>query len=1025
MFAPIAQALAKVLQRFLVPTKMQAVLHKESISGGAAIDPAPAEGVVAILTAPDLALRGGVSAASKVKPHTTAYIEVLAVNKEVVLKQTSLQPWFLRSVTPVITGKVKSTTQKLMGKGLAQGRVLVPAGIWTSRATGESYHVVATIAASLRNDGAALSLKDINDAEVRPVACLVLAKVLAHLSGYSTVEDLTPLLDGSGDYATGALLAKQLHPPEVSGGKCTMTRQEALQQCRSVETKAEEALRKSAAQAAEGGDQPLSTKLEEWAGQITTTDLKDVPNDLLTRMPAFDDPKLLFILFSFTAQLTKTDAFEPPMQPSTTLQPQCFDDLLEPDTYGDLPDLELVEDSNSDFYDDLWSGDFNAQQLAKRRPQTVCWGLERTTRLARGIIWDVSGSRPTPVDFSSTPQSKIRLDLWLDRFADCEDQQLVSHLKHGVCSMADQDFTAMIAPPLLSMAEGLHSIEQEIDRLVEQGYLREHSCCPTWPVLAVPNGAVPKKGSEVWRRISDHGHPHTKMVTDALRPVVPPNKLLKWKLKLPRELNPMHQDVAVDISILRYKGDLLGWSLVQFSDDMRDWFYQVRQHASQYWRSTFIFKRKNATRISYFQEVVMGMGYAHTSNIAQRFSITILILWYEEFERLDSEFLEQECATNSTLSAMLAHRASIPAHKTQQRQDRLHTGHFFTDDFTALILEPPHHSRLSTAITAWHVVTTKYNILTAVPRKRSVGASIPWTGIIFIACLGLLVLPQEKVLRIVAWLTEAMAGTIVFRDYEKVAGLISFARFALNLPKGALNKIFSPMQRGAEKDQGAAQRIRNTKDRVKVWELWTQRVLSAHGAPANWAIENPPDTLGPSHRVVVWHQDAAIEGTEYPALGAYAHGMYWIMPLERWMLEVLTIAPLELLANLGSLIIFGGPMSAPSDLAKYSIPIQSDSLTSTWRLQSQHGKSEVMSFIHNILVTRQEYEQLQTALCIGQVYREGNPLADNLSRGDMNLFFHTCRLLGVKPRRLQVPAIFQLLVQKTCEHAKQRPAAVL
>jgi hypothetical protein len=286
-------------------------------------------------------------------------------------------------------------------------------------------------------------------------------------------------------------------------------------------------------------------------------------------------------------------------------------------------------------------------------------------------------------------------------------------------------------------------------------------------------------------------------------------------------------------------------------------------------------------------------------------------------------------------------------------------------------------------------------------------------------------LPQEKVLRIVAWLTEAMAGTIVFRDYEKVAGLISFARFALNLPKGTLNKIFSPMQRGAEKDQGAAQRIRNTKDRVKVWELWTQRVLSAHGAPANWAIENPPDTLGPSHRVVVWHQDAAIEGTEYPALGAYAHGMYWIMPLERWMLEVLTIAPLELLAILGSLIVFGGLMPAPSDLAKYSILIQSDSLTSTWRLQSQHGQSEVMSFIHNILVTRQEYGQLQTALCIGQVYGEGSPLAGNLSRGDMNLFFHTCRLLGVKPRRLQVPAIFQQLVQKTCEYAKQRPAAVL
>ena len=339
-------------------------------------------------------------------------------------------------------------------------------------------------------------------------------------------------------------------------------------------------------------------------------------DDLLKRMPIFDVPKLLFQPFSFTAQLTKTDALEPPVQPSTLLEPQCPEDILEPDDYGKFPDLPGAGDAISDFFDDLWDDNFSKQELARRHHDTVCWGLERTVEAARGIIWDVTGSKPVPVNFVSTPPAKVRLDLWLDRFSGCDDQQLVSHLNHGVCSMADMDFNTMIAPPLLSMADGLHTMEPELDRLLEQGYLLEHSGCPTWPVTAVPNGAVPKKGSEVWRRISDHGHSHSKIVTPALQTVHSSSQLTKWKLPLPRELKPMHHDVADNICVLRYMGDILGWTLVQFSDDMKDWFYQVRQHTSQYWRSTFLFKRKGAPTVSHFQELVMGMGYMHTSNIA-------------------------------------------------------------------------------------------------------------------------------------------------------------------------------------------------------------------------------------------------------------------------------------------------------------------------------------------------------------------------------------------------------------------------
>jgi hypothetical protein len=73
-----------------------------------------------------------------------------------------------------------------------------------------------------------------------------------------------------------------------------MSRQEALQHCRAVEVQAEAALSERSTVAEKQGDLPLSVKLTEWANQVTVTSLKDVPDDLLQRMPAFDDPHLLF-----------------------------------------------------------------------------------------------------------------------------------------------------------------------------------------------------------------------------------------------------------------------------------------------------------------------------------------------------------------------------------------------------------------------------------------------------------------------------------------------------------------------------------------------------------------------------------------------------------------------------------------------------------------------------------------------------------------------------------------------------------
>ena len=131
--------------------------------------------------------------------------------------------------------------------------------------------------------------------------------------------------------------------------------------------------------------------------------------------------------------------------------------------------------------------------------------------------------------------------------------------------------------------------------------------------------------------------------------VVSANAQIRSRLKLPKELKPTHSDAAKDICILRYAGDKLGWTLVQVMNDLKDWFYQLATHASEHWKSALVFAERLADSLDFYQETLVGMGYVHTSNIAQRLSITALIRWYQLSKELDAPFLAEERKTNKLL----------------------------------------------------------------------------------------------------------------------------------------------------------------------------------------------------------------------------------------------------------------------------------------------------------------------------------------------------------------------------------------
>lgn len=306
-----------------------------------------------------------------------------------------------------------------------------------------------------------------------------------------------------------------------------------------------------------------------------------------------------------------------------------------------------------------------------------------------------------------------------------------------------------------------------------------------------------------------------------------------------------------------------------------------------------------------------------------------------------------------------------------------------------------------------------------------VGASLPWIGILSIACLGIFSLQQKHVTRALAWLVTAAAGLLNVEEYTKLAGLVNFACGALSLPASALSIFWEPMRTGFEKDKGpaASTLVVATSRRRTHWDIWSKRLVNTHGATVDQLFRddkngtNLPAPLR-SKRYFAWFTDAAIKGTHFPALGGYAHGLLWVFPLTKRMLLWLPIPVLEFLALLFQVIIIGSLLPDPTNPSTYEVVIGTDSITSAFKLQRQHGSSQVMSIVLDIFLGRPEFQRIKRVLTLAHVYGEGNPLADNISRGDMQLFRHTCSLLHVTPKTLEVPVVCHRLIEHICAEAE-------
>ena len=159
---------------------------------------------------------------------------------------------------------------------------------------------------------------------------------------------------------------------------------------------------------------------------------------------------------------------------------------------------------------------------------------------AQGIVWDLRGHEPVPMDFNVPLKTHINVGLWLDYMRklgiDTVDKQLMIMVTKGVCTLNNMAHQTTNASPLISLAEGITSITSEIARLVELGYLLEYDSQPFEPIICNPQGARIKADGSTWRRISDNGFPQGIMIDSDLVGVIAANEATKLTLNLPHEL---------------------------------------------------------------------------------------------------------------------------------------------------------------------------------------------------------------------------------------------------------------------------------------------------------------------------------------------------------------------------------------------------------------------------------------------------------------------------------------------------------
>ena len=819
-------------------------------------------------------------------------------------------------------------------------------------------------------------------------------------------------------------------------------------------------------------DAEFSSYLRGWSSSVSTFDFGEVP-DMLRGTSCARDDRLLDTPFAYRDPIPTTRRFTPPKRQQTSYRPTCVEMILFPSAIELIADwvqnyiAEYLEMPNFCFPDDVASPLQKMEYLKERGRscEPLILGQEAFLPAARDIVWDLRrkvNGYYVPLDYDQPIETHLDLAFLKEFLKGTKDEQMLQQVTEtGVCFFADADLQICLFPHLISMPPGYPSINKELLRLASDdcrmgssNYIGIFDFFPFLPCRNVPQGSVPRKYEDRWRRVADGGGwrrpifdrngdeiPYTplnvligpKTVDDedapypfehdtvcttgclGLAELPTPAPSRRLATRLPYESKPRFGDILHDASVLGEFAAVFGMVIYVMGDDAKDQFYQFRLASWEWWKVGFVWlfledilaarTADRAAAVKMIAEYVLGMGFSNASNIVQRFANEVMAKLQSQHNAFTRPFLTSSERTPKEKAAVDRRiRLSVV---TERDQLALSTWTEYTDDPFVLIADYADRPCLFVqhALLLWARYVHGSGMRMAIAEKRTLGAAGVWCGLLAVPCLGHGIIPRDKVVRACVGLQRLAAKdeSMQFHELRSLNGLLQHLLSWVNNPNSAMFGLYYPFV--ARPFAGPTDVLDGliTNAMVDRANNWLSALATTPGILATDVF--PSSRTDPDRSPERWfvYGDAAGDGTDTPGLGGYMHSFGWRIPLEAADVVGDLKMPIPVLeyAAIGANMITSYelvPQSSDADVI-----IGSDSITSVDQLLNLHGKSDTMQFVTLALGELPEMRAWRHRLYLGHVYGSGNVFADAESRGYDDSITALARQLGIKYRRPQVP----------------------
>lgn len=747
----------------------------------------------------------------------------------------------------------------------------------------------------------------------------------------------------------------------------------------------------------EHGDAALAATCIAWADRFAPPPLADIPEGLRQQVRDFstcahlaDEP------FTQRCYIPATDPLPPP-----TAQAPCAGGWA-PRTINDVLTTWAVKRIRAAIARLQEWHTARRQGVAAQRPPPLALGADAFQPRARGRIWDLRDCRadgtgaPVLLDTVTPPiRSHLHIDYLERLFVDVADRELVSMLRHGVCTHAELAPQIVIMPNLLSLYDGDSGIDEAARAARELsafGWWQQHEFIPFAPWRCAPRGAVPRKDGGVARGIVDQGAPRTELFT---RPSSEPVESLNEACRKGRErheVKPRFSDLAHNASILLHIADTLNEPVFTIAFDFSKYFHQLWFRPDELWRMGSLLPLADddgaaAELLSIHTEMVMSMGLTPSSDIAQRLANALMRAFARNMRTAEEQQAWQPSAAEA---AWRSRRAQLP-HDVLGPQDRLFDCLQYTDDPVMTIVGV---KRAALAVRIWHEIISGSGLMPAGATKWQIGAGVHWLGGCCYPSLGIMWVPRDKALRARDRVQDAIDGACTAKEYQELVGFLEHVVDIGRFPRELMAYLHHPMRAGGECDTNPHGPLLPDGRRDGYLRKWRAILLNVPGASLLGAC-SPQHVKAPA--CATWHlrSDAMLESYD-SAMGGCLYGAWWRFPLRR---TALTIPVLELLAACVNFVVFAASLRD----ARHVV-MEIDALASPTVLRSDRARS---SGLRAVLTEFRQLPQLRPFVdgnrlhCI-HCWGEGNPLGDAASRDRRNVLSSLGAALGMRMRQVRL-----------------------